>query len=515
MSKENEDTSLLLGVIPPFLRTPEQVACWYNSGESHTYQLLRKPINLEEIDKYKYSTAIWRENGTLTYFSPCYIDFPDDSQTYLTVSFESRGLTLYTVGRSDDAIAETAAYFMELEETTEESSSFEIRSPGGEFDFGSAQTQCLTRLFEAAPSRHVRFEYLALSAAQSVAVALTPHPTRLRLYGCSFEDGGTAFVDALQERQSTFGSLDFVSSLEFAGTTALNDDNLKRLFQVDKIERLTLPRLKDELALLPFSARADYLDYTITSASLLSADLQSLDIVTAKLSLAIYHDDAVFSTDAVLSFLHRVADLGHFVELKLMFDLNYKGSEIPECIVQELLRAALANSNLKVLDLSHTDLDMTWKPHVGTIFEGLKDHKQHLTFKITETFGPDYSYLRNLLSRNRNITVADRDGRIYSDRSSIDEIYALNRFYQGSAGLLVLPPLERLSLVATALGKRATNTFQRTALLLSNHTDTLWELVQFAKLDELNDEDTPAQSIGSSNRKRRRRTSDLDCRGCF
>lgn len=141
---------------------------------------------------------------------------------------------------------------------------------------------------------------------------------------------------------------------------------------------------------------------------------------------------------------------------------------------------------------------------MGTIFEGLKDHKQHLTFKITETFGPDYSYLRNFLSRYRNITVAGGDGRIYSDRVSIHQIYALIRFYQESAGLLILPPLERLSLVATALGKPATNKFQRSALLLSDHTDTLCELVQFAELNELNGEDSSTQFNESSNRKRRR-----------
>lgn len=122
-----------------------------------------------------------------------------------------------------------------------------------------------------------------------------------------FEDGGTAFVDALQKRKSSFGSLTLVDSLP------LNDDNLKRLLQVDTIDHLDLTSLNHELDLLPFSAQVDYLDYLISSSSLLEGDMLSLNVVTNKLSLTIRHEDESFPTESMLSLFRQLAHLGHFV----------------------------------------------------------------------------------------------------------------------------------------------------------------------------------------------------------
>ena len=70
MSRESKDDSfLLLGLVPSYLRKPEQVARWRVRGESPTYMLLRKHKSLEELNQneYYHQIAIWRENGTLTY----------------------------------------------------------------------------------------------------------------------------------------------------------------------------------------------------------------------------------------------------------------------------------------------------------------------------------------------------------------------------------------------------------------------------------------------------------------
>ena len=96
-----------------------------------------------------------------------------------------------------------------------------------------------------------------LSAQQSIVLATRPHLIWLTLDGCEYEDYGTAFVDALETRTSSFGSL------TFAGYMRFTDSNLRRLLQVDVFEHLTLPCLDDdgELALLPVAAKVDHLEY--------------------------------------------------------------------------------------------------------------------------------------------------------------------------------------------------------------------------------------------------------------
>lgn len=513
MSNE-EDTSLLFGVIPSFLLIPEQVARWDHVKESHTFTLLRKPNNLQELNKYKGGVAIWRDNGTLIYVEPSDRSYSHDPyrqyeqafrQRCLSLHFGTNGPTLCIVGRTDDSIAETAAYFMELEEPTEGSSFFEVVGREA-FDFSAVPARCLSRICEATPSRSVYLNNVTLSAEQSVVLATTAHPTTL--LGCVFEDGGAAFVKALRNRQSSFGSLTFDTS------TGLNDKNLKRLFKVETIDQLTLPLLDhDEIGLRALSAKVNFLDYRIGLSSLSCAGFQPLNIVTKRLALVIHHNLDDFPTQITLWFLRCLADLGHFVELKLRFNFWGNESDTPECVVQALVRAILANSNLNILDLSDSNGSgetLNWGPHLRTILKCLEDHKGIHTFRVDvddkeEAFGPDYIYLRHLLSRNRNITVTDRNGKAYTDGSLINELYSINPFYCGSADLLVRLPLERPLLVATTLVKSASNEFQRSALLLSDHTDALYELIHSANLSEQNHEDSSSsRAIGRSNRKRTR-----------
>ena len=102
-----------------------------------------------------------------------------------------------------------------------------------------------------------------------------------------------------------------------------------------------------------------------------------------------------------------------------------------------------------------------------------------------------YCHLRRLLSHNKVITVTDEDGNIYSDGSSINQLYALNRLYCKSEGMLVEPLSERSSLVATALMECASKRFRHTAVLLSHF---LYDLAQLARIDDLSDNaDSPSR----------------------
>jgi hypothetical protein len=64
-----------------------------------------------------------------------------------------------------------------------------------------------------------------------------------------------------------------------------------------------------------------------------------------------------------------------------------------------------------------------------------RKHKELRTLKVVvdkdDAFGPDFSYLRQLILQSRHITVTDEDGKIHSGGKSIDELYSLSHFFQG------------------------------------------------------------------------------------
>ena len=88
--------------------------------------------------------TIWRDNETLTYVAPYgNYDFPEKHQKYVTLEFFGKNPTLHIFGLKDKAIAQTAAFFMSLEEPNEDISFFIIRTHGDFFDFRAAGAQCL------------------------------------------------------------------------------------------------------------------------------------------------------------------------------------------------------------------------------------------------------------------------------------------------------------------------------------------------------------------------------------
>ena len=342
MSNESQNCGALLQEIHPALRTPEQVPLWRHGRESPTHILLRKPVSLQELNQYKYSVSIWRGNGTLTYVTPSDgDDLPDRNQRYLFLEFldnDDRTLGLYITGGTDDAIADTLDYFVGLhkqEATPVLETELVLAVPEDHhvFHFRNARFQCLRRLSELASSYYVRFHRVMLNAEQTRALATLPDPIEVYLRGCQFEDLGTTFVIALEDRQSSFGML------HFDETTPLDDDNLKRLLQVDKIDWLQLPKLNNELALLPFSAKAQALEYHI--ASTLLPEVTYLNVVSSRLSLHVDHNHGTFPAEEVISFVQHAANLGHFVDLAIAFPFLNGDWIYPSVLCKNLLRPQL------------------------------------------------------------------------------------------------------------------------------------------------------------------------------
>jgi hypothetical protein len=153
---------------------------------------------------------------------------------------------------------------------------------------------------------------------------------------------------------------------------------MRRLLQINTIDHLFISLWRaEELALLPFTAQVESLSYEFSASSLSEADVQSLHIVARKFSFVLQQerDERTFPTEAAILFLSRLAELRHFVELMVGF--RWPGqrriSRVPQPVVHEVIRVALANFKLMVFDLSDDHLD--WGMDLETLCNGLKDHK--------------------------------------------------------------------------------------------------------------------------------------------
>lgn len=523
------------------------------------YKLLWEPSNLDEFDWRKHlhpypnsfnllGISIWRENKTLTcvteqYPSPMY----KEKSLSFTIYCSGKSPLQFTVyGETDAAIAETATFFWSLRYAEDRKTRLEIGSYDSSrpIDFATAfQPEQLARMFEANPTRRIKLSRVYVSAAQSTILASQPH--RVELEFCEFLDStgncfciadrGTAFVNALTKRTSSFGTLKFSFRDTRWSLKCLNLHNLKRLLELEVFEKLTFDALDKNSALLPFSARVHTLEYKIDAEHVKAEDFSSLDIRAKDLSLTVYseggiesdYDDYMQGDDAedeewdaegrqrvdtegdewdviLISFLDRVAALGHFESLRFgigfrrgrnaWFEYDYS-TVVP--IRKALIRAIEANQNLRHLDLSTTDSALNWTPHLELIFKSMGNHKGLRTFKVQEYsprkvwseeigdyYDEGYCWLKWLLSRNRKITVYDKTGEVCSDQS-VDQLYARNRFYNGSETLAKESPLVQQKLVATALVQSASKNFQYSAFLLSSNKDTLCKLVQSVNLEEL------------------------------
>lgn len=80
--------------------------------------------------------------------------------------------------------------------------------------------------------------------------------------------------------------------------------------------------------------------------------------------------------------------------------------------------------------------------------------------------------------------MLDGSGDTITNGLSIDKLYAFNRFYLGLSKLVKESTAARPLLVSAALVESASETFQRTALLLYDQLDVLCELVIAMNLEE-------------------------------
>ena len=166
-------------------------------------------------------------------------------------------------GKTDAAIAETATFFWSLQHAKKidpPHADYGISIDGaGNFDVGALQAEQLTRILEANPSRRFELSTGIWNAEQAWALAACSSSINMRYVWRSrlkmnvrfaFQDGGTAFVDALQTRLSSFGTLCMLGN---PTKTALSRPNLIRLFQLENnvFDKLDLSSLMPFFRLRP------------------------------------------------------------------------------------------------------------------------------------------------------------------------------------------------------------------------------------------------------------------------
>lgn len=277
----------LLELISKDKMSPMQKSCRNKFARKiPMYKLLREPSHLDEIEwPLHRKMAIWRENGTIICMDSSYERTLSEGK-YVSFCFyyDNDNMSCVIYGETDVAIAETVTFFCSLKQTggtITRLDPYAIALDGlDKFDFAALEPEQLARILDANPTQNFRFRAGKWNAEKSLILANRPYPLKLTLStrdNIAFTDGGTAFVEALEKRQSSFGSL----NLDFyPEQMAFNCDSLARLLKLEIFEALTVSTVDEECALLPFSVKVDALDYRIFAEQFEQEEFDSLEIVT-------------------------------------------------------------------------------------------------------------------------------------------------------------------------------------------------------------------------------------------
>jgi hypothetical protein len=467
---------------------------------TNLYKFPSKPKGLDHVNWPTDDTlfVIWRDNETLIciYTSP-FITFEmmDRSISFSLLDVgQASELKCAIYGATDAAVAETAAFFWSLEHSASPYASLRVdHHPGfwtgdqnATFDFASFSSEQFSRILDANPTRKLLLQTGTWSREQSFCLASRPNPVKVMLADVfDFQDKGTAFVSALEEREHSFGSLELATD-----RSTFTPDNLRRLFNLEKkFEKLKISKLDEELVLRPFSANVDTLEYHLAAEHIQPDDFHSLHIVTENLKLTLRLGEADDLGGLLSSLFHRVAELKHFKQ----FALSLVG-RVPQIdatsAVQALIRAIKSNPELTHLDLSYTELLYVMGPHFEELFNALGEHESLRVITLhpfppvdisevddyEASCQPYYSALGDLLSRNLNIQVVDDRGDKVTDGTTIEKIYWQSFICKISTRITDDSESMRLALVATIILQMAqlpASSFMHISHFLTFHNGSL------------------------------------------
>ncbi|GAX17954.1 hypothetical protein FisN_18Hu165 [Fistulifera solaris] len=450
----------------------------------YMYRLRREPSYLEDIKwkSFRDGVAILRDNDTV--IAPR-VAYQLDNERFVSFGMNiGEGSSSFTIfGKTDRAVAETATFFWSLKNADSSVGWLCVEAQNDDFDFAALQAGQLARILDANPERTFDIQTGNWTTEQSEVLASRSFPLKVKISGTfAFQDEGTAFVDELQRRQTPFGRLDIECDDE---TKPFSFANWERFLKLDvTFEELRIGYLEEGLTYLPFYMKTESLEYAIKDDHLELEKIASLDIVTRDLALKMKLDDTEEDwTQLPISFLNRVAELGHFEKFQFSVVLDYEvETDEIESIADAFMNAVNRNRNLATLTLGDAEDDSFWDwgHNLQRIFKEIEKHPSLRTFRVKCIDWDDSTFqrLKDLLSQNRQITVTDIfDDKIISGDIAIDKLYALNRFFNGSKQLFKEKPIEQSLLVTAALTQSALTDFQYISLLMSDHTDVLSDFI--------------------------------------
>ena len=151
-------------------------------------------------------------------------------------------------------------------------------------------------------------------------------------------------METLQGRTSIFGSLSLEENMFKEHT--LKEKDVRRIFhQLHLFERLHVDKLPNDLLLQLFSAPLKRITFQYAPENN-DIDLSTADIVPNDIHVNLQTDK--FPTQFTLSFLHRVAQLGHLERLKIH---RFGYDTFPVHVGRAFVDAVVANKNLRILEL--------------------------------------------------------------------------------------------------------------------------------------------------------------------
>lgn len=207
---------------------------------------------------------------------------------------------------------------------------------------------------------------------------------------------------------------------------------------------------------------------------------QLVDFRQGKVDLRLNYSGA-YPTESIFSSLFQVC---HFETTQLKLSIPYKGAPVPDQVFQQLFRWLAENHKLESLEWQ---IDLISIHHAEGLFSALENLKGLRLLNIEsypDHLDPEYSWMLQLLSRNRNIELFDNipvgmcSEHDYYFSLDVDKLLRLNRVYRGSAFLGQESHSIRVALVGIAATQSAAGSFQRSALLLADHSDALCQLIQ-------------------------------------
>ncbi len=489
MSKKEEES--LLELIPQAQLELQHVPIVVRNRRDAlpTYRF-RRPPRIQDLQQLKGLWSIWQENQTLILTDEpevhgigllVYHDPDTSSIRCVTLGdnrcfwFCSGSLHCTIIGKSDHAIAETAAVLWDLDT---DSRFREVRCWNEHFNFGVFSTQQLALLFRDSPMMEITLEVSNISVAQSEFLAQMPFAISLTLENSlySFLDGGDIFVNSLLRRDSPFGSLKLWKVEE------TQNDMFQRLLQARAVQYLELGCATPQQIVQLLTASIKGIGFAMKVEDSLQLDWSCVDIVPKELNVELSYREIEAHIVFMCSFFRRLAKLEHLKKLGVTMFCELHAI-IPSGVFSELLSAVSANHSLEELHLRYAHTQTV--EHRDLLFTAMERHaglRRFIIAEYTVEFDPGYAMLKQLLNRNRFIEVFDRHGNRVTDGDEIDQIYRFNRFYQDCQSLKrevlsLLPPL--IGEVITGI---ASGDFQRLAFLMANHTNTLCELVQYSSL---------------------------------